>query len=571
MAGVAAQAPFLAPYIASISTNPILVSRTGYAEKDVVSPETLNFKLAGAFHYKLTSKIEAILSGYWGTGNSVYTGSDRYVLKGLKMGQYKLELNHPNWFLRGYTTQENAGETYNATITTQLFNEAWKPSGGTTGWFAQYGQAYLAAKLAGAADIVAHNQARATADVGRPVEGSAQFKSLYQQARSKPIPQGGLLVDQTNLYNYEGQYNLSHVTKSFADVLVGANFKKYVLNSQGTIFADSAGTIGINEVGAYVQVIKGFMQDKIKLTASGRFDKNQYFKGKFTPRASMVINVSPNNNIRLSYQTAYRFPSTQNQWINLNTGSSKLIGGLPTFRDFYNFNTNPVYTLGSVLGGSPKTPTFGEFKPESVVSYEVGYKGLLASGKLLVDIYGYLGSYTDFISSIVVLQSNTGNVADIGDPSKRTVYSISVNAPEKVKTHGFGLSLDYRFYKSFTLATNFSSDVLGDVPAGFISFFNTPKYRFNASVSNNSLGKNKNFGFSIAYKWQDRFFYEGTFITGDIEPVHTVDAQISFKMPKSKSLIKLGANNLLNQYYRNAAGNPSIGGLYYVSYGYNIF
>jgi hypothetical protein len=42
-------------------------------------------------------------------------------------------------------------------------------------------------------------------------------------------------------------------------------------------------------------------------------------------------------------------------------------------------------------------------------------------------------------------------------------------------------------------------------------------------------------------------------------------------MPAIKSVFKIGANNLANQYYRTAAGNPSVGGLYYVSYGYNIF
>jgi outer membrane receptor protein involved in Fe transport len=36
-------------------------------------------------------------------------------------------------------------------------------------------------------------------------------------------------------------------------------------------------------------------------------------------------------------------------------------------------------------------------------------------------------------------------------------------------------------------------------------------------------------------------------------------------------VIRFGANNLLNQYYITALANPSIGGMYYVSFGYNIF
>ena len=40
---------------------------------------------------------------------------------------------------------------------------------------------------------------------------------------------------------------------------------------------------------------------------------------------------------------------------------------------------------------------FNEFKPESVQSFELGYKGLVASDRFLIDAYGYVGQYTNFI------------------------------------------------------------------------------------------------------------------------------------------------------------------------------
>lgn len=194
--GIAGQAPFLAPYISTLTGSPINVSRTGYTEREVVDPNTINFKLGGAFHYKISNNLEAVAAGFWGTGNSVYTGSDRYALKDLKMGQYKLELNSKHWFLRGYTTQENSGQAYNATIATRLFNEGWKNS---TQWYTEYGQAFLAAKLNGATDINAHTAARSVADVGRPLAGSARFNKTYDSVRLRPISKGGgLFVDRTN-------------------------------------------------------------------------------------------------------------------------------------------------------------------------------------------------------------------------------------------------------------------------------------------------------------------------------------------------------------------------------------
>ncbi len=568
-----AQAPFLSSFINSLdTTKAINVSRTGYRERDVVDPNTINYKVSGALHYKLSSATEAILAGYWGTGNTVYTGNDRYSLKGLKVAQYKIELTNKKWFVRAYTTQENAGQSYFTTTTTRLLNEVWKPSGGATGWYSQYGQAYLANKLGGATDIAAHNAARAVADVGRPAAGSTQFKQIFDNLRSRPIPEGGgLFVDKTDLYNVEGQYNLSDITSSFADILVGANFKRYVLNSGGTVFADSAGKIGINEVGAYVQASRFFMNNRLKLTFSGRYDKNQSFAGRFTPRITGLLKVAENNNVRLSYQTAYRFPSTQQQWIDLEVSPGvRLIGGVQDLKDYYRFNSNTIYSLSSLQSGVPKITSFERLKAESVRSLEVGYKSLIKN-KVLIDLYGYYGLYTDFIVRTFVVQSNSGIPAGLASASTRTAYSVPTNSPTEVKTYGYGLSIDYALPKGFTAAGNLSYDNISNIPPGFVAAFNAPKYRTNLSIGNTGLGTAKRVGFNVVYKWQQSFYFEGDFANGEVPAINTIDAQVSYKLPASKSVIKAGATNLLNQYYRNAAGNPSIGGLYYLSYGYNIF
>ncbi len=284
---IAQQVPFWQTYISTLPAS-IPVSRTGYTENEVVNPNTVNFKLSGALHYKLTNKIEAILAAHVGSGNTVYTGAQRYSLKELRMAQYKLEIKSDNWFLRGYTTQENAGQAHNLTITTQLFNEAWKPS---PTWYQQYGFAYVNAKMGGKADIDAHNIARSVADQGRPVARTAPFRTIYDAVRSKPIPIGGKFLDRTDLWLAEGQYNLTSAIK-FVDMIIGGSWKQYVLNSEGTLFADKVGEpIKINEVGAYLQVGKEIIKDLLKLTAAGRYDKNENFKGKFTPRVTALIKL----------------------------------------------------------------------------------------------------------------------------------------------------------------------------------------------------------------------------------------------------------------------------------------
>jgi outer membrane receptor protein involved in Fe transport len=542
------------------------VSRTGYTEKELINPNTINFKLAGSMHYKLNQHTEATLAAYWGTGNTIYTGSDRYSLKDFKMGQYKFELNNKNWMLRAYTTQENSGESYNATATTRLYNESWKPS---ATWYQQYIFKYAADLLSFIPAADAHNNARALADIGRPAASSAAFKTAFDGIRKRPIKQnGGQLLDKSDLYAVEGNYNLSHITKDFADVLIGANYKKYVLNSQNTLFADSAGDIGITEYGAFIQATKK-ITNLIKLTASARYDKNENFDGRFTPRVTALFKLTENNNIRLSYQSAYRFPSTQMQFINLQVGSTLLVGSNATFADYLKTGSNPLYTAKSVQDGSPKIIASAQVKPESVNSFELGYKGLLMENKLLVDVYGYYGQYQDFLSRTNAIQAFGGSITDPAS-TKRNI-SVPINAPEKVKTYGFGLSIDYRLPLNFTFGGNIASDVLQDVPADFTAYFNAPKYKANLNFGNVGFGPEKRVAFNVAYRWQQSFFYQGDFANGQLPDVHTLDGQISLKLPKTKSILKLGANNLLNQYYYNAIGNSQIGGLYYVSFGYNVY
>jgi len=548
--------PFMRDYINSITpgiASDLKVSRTGYTENEVVDPNTVNFKLSGAFHYKITPSIEAVLAGNWGTGNTVYTGSQRYSLKGLQVGQYKLELNSKNWFVRGYTTQENAGESHNLTVTTQLFNEAWKPS---SVWYQQYAFAYLNARQAGRTDIDAHNIARGVADAERPAAGSEQFKNLFNEVRKKPIPTGGLFLDRSDLYMVEGQYNLSEVI-DFAEVLVGGNWKQYVLNSQGTLFPDKIGEpIKINEYGTYVQVGREIIQDLLKLTASGRYDKNENFEGRFTPRVTAVVKAAKDHNIRLSFQTAYRFPSTQQQWIDLNVGTGTLLGANIALWEKYDLVKNPGRAASS-QGLGEEIP-YREVKPESVTSFETGYKALIAN-KLLIDAYGYYGNYRNFITRRDVIQQSTSKG-----------YSIVVNSPEKVKTYGWGIGTDWLLPRNFVINGSISSDKIEDVPAGFRAFFNTPELRTALTLSNTGFGKDKLLGFNVAWRWQKGFFYENDFIQGDVPAYHTVDAAFTLKAPQIKSLFKFGATNIGNQYYRTATGNPSVGGLYFISYAYNV-
>jgi len=579
-AGIKQQVPQLAPGIdAVLALTPghLNISRTGYTEKDMVAdPDAKNIKLSGALHYKLGNNIQAQLSGYWGTGNTVYTGNNRYILKGIRIGQYKLELRHPNWFLRAYTTQEDAGESYSATLTAVNMNNIWKPHGA---WFQEYAQNFLvpaattwlqtyATSGAQAANNAVqtsfsnfHNMARTAADKDRPLPGSAAFKQLLEQVRTTSITktgEGGRFYERSQLWMAEGQYNLSNLIK-FAEIIIGGNAKQYVLNSKGTVFIDEPGhPVTINELGAYTMLSKTVLSDRLKLSFAGRVDKNEDFKTQFTPRATAVVKLAKDQNLRFTYQTAYRFPSTQQKYIHLDVGSYTLLGGLPWIQDYMDVKANTAYdvTTGEAF-------VYQNLKPEKMRSFEIGYKAFFATTTakqgLLVDVYGYLGSYRDFLGRNILYQPSTGKF-----------FSTVLNSSTKVKTYGYGLGLDYKLSNNFSLFFNAYSDVITDVPGGFAAYFNTPKYRLNTGVANAGFGKKGRLGFNAILRWQDAFEWEGELANGPVDAYTTVDAQISYKFPKVNSLIRLGGTNIFNKYYKTGCGNPEIGGLYYISYGFNL-
>jgi outer membrane receptor protein involved in Fe transport len=92
----------------------------------------------------------------------------------------------------------------------------------------------------------------------------------------------------------------------------------------------------------------------------------------------------------------------------------------------------------------------------------------------------------------------------------------------------------------------------------------------NAGFANSGLGKKKLFGFNVMMRWQDAFTWDGELANGPVPSVTTVDAQLSYRLRKINTMIKLGGSNIFNNYYKNAYGNPEIGGIYYISLGYGL-
>ena len=449
------------------------VSRTGYRESDLADYGTESLKLNAALHYRINDRVEAIIQGNYGYGTTVYTGADRYSIANFKLGQYKAELKGANWFLRGYTTQERSGDAFAVGIAAQGINEAWKPS---TLWFPQYVGAFAQARAGGMDNAMAHDAARAFADQGRLVPGTAAFDAAKNAVVNRPIPGnatgvGAKFVDKTNLYHVEGSYKFTEV--KWADFIIGANFRTYQLDSEKTLFAtdENGDEFSINEFGGYIQGAKSLFNDKFRLTASARYDKNENFEGQVSPRVSGVYSAG-NHNFRASYQTGFRMPTTQDQYIDLVTPQARLIGGLPLFRDRYNFTGNPVYSLatvtsfgGAVLAGTqPSSPIYQASiqqatqlaitQATSIVTQQV-LAGLIPAAQAPAAIAALVPSIVPQIAAQLVPANAAAAAKD-----KLVPYQPSTFQPEIVKSYEVG-------YKGL-----FANKLLIDTYAYFNSFEN---------------------------------------------------------------------------------------------------
>ncbi len=569
-------------------------SPTGYAESSFVDNTTESLKIGAALHYRLTDKLEVLAQYNQGFGSSVYTANDRFVLDDFTIWTGKVELRGSNFFLRAYTTQENSGNSYAANTVTQRINqEFYLPAyfgtwadyvtgGNTTG--ANPGGTQLPSN---AYDQL-HAIARQVADGAQPQPGDPVFQEAFDRYRNLSIAEGGArFLDKSDLYHYEGSYNFKNQI-DWADIVIGANFRTYALESEGTLFTldENGKEISFNEYGAYAQIKKG-ITETIDIQLSGRYDKNENFKGQFTPRISAVWEFLDGHNLRASYQTGFRIPTTQDQYIDLDVVSRRLIGRNQLLRDFYNIDSNPVYTTSSVQAGAPEiaADVYKEYLTEKVRTWEVGYKGLWLDGALFIDAFYYLSTYNDLlaeidVSQVVVAGADLKSSAAIPDGSvdieaalvnglaglRTQRYGYDVNIGDEVKTSGFGLGAEYSLGGGYSLGGNISQNkmqTLDDLVAQEYNVaFNTPEWRYNLKFGNRKL--TDKLGFNVSYRWQDGYLWQSAIGSGFIPAFGSLDMQVTYDIPSIKARLKIGGSNVTNNRYETSLANPTIGAIYYV-------
>ena len=576
-----------------------IVGRTGYKERDLTDYEAKSIRADFALHYKpWGNDKEIILQHRRGRGNTIYQGSNRYYIKDFTMKQTKLEFKGDNFFVRAYHTTEDAGDSYDMRFTGINMNKA-----NSSQWFGTYVGAYLQ----GASDIMTavltgggsmadaqaavqgaspqlHAGSRAYSDATVTLQpGTPEFDAAFNATINDPdLLTGSKFEDESAVNHVDVNYNFKELLNNWADLQVGGSYRLYSLNSKGTIFTDYDGAIDYNEYGSYMQISKKFADDRLKFTGSARYDKAQNFDGNVSPRIALVYSAgeNKNHNFRVSFQTGFRNPTTQDQYIGLDAGQAILVGSAPDNLNRYTSKPLDVSAGGQFLMGYAGVGSTVELsgnaaysnafsysslldfqatvaaavpgimadtgmsqadatafaavtnrnvlkkaeveyvRPEGISVYELGYRGKL--GSINLDLNGYYNQYEGFISTQTVIAPYYGN-ADMTSTAPEDVHPSPAVIDPTTGDH---------------LQTSFLAVTNGDLQP--------------FQVYTNSKSEISSYGgtLGLSSKIFDKFRLgmNYTYAKFDFDQATDPDYEAGFNTPEHKVKASLGATNLFENF-----------------------
>jgi outer membrane receptor protein involved in Fe transport len=581
-----------------------VVARTGYREQDVTDYDVQNVKADLGLYYKITPKITLIYTYRYADINNVYQRANRFALRDYILQQHALELKNDIFQVRAFVTTENTGKSYNLRSAAENLDRSFKSD---NTWYADYTTAFNNAMSVPGANLgQAFNLARATADMGRLQPETTAFKNtLNALADINNWDEGAALRVKDKLVHCEAQVDISKVLggnfkESIGlDLLAGADYQAYIISPDGNYFINPAegktfDTFNYGKTGGFLQAGKNLFSGLLKVSATLRVDKNDYFDVRYNPRIAAVITPGKNQSIRMSFQSGSRFPSIFEAFSNVNSGGVRRVGGLKVMSDgvFENaylrssidrfqaavtadFNNGiPLPTAIERQQGLLVKNHYTYLKPEHINSFEIGYKVLFLKRHLKIDADFYYNRYDNFIAQVEMNVPNSKDPAQIptnlNDRSQQSRYRLYTNSQSVVYNLGASLGLSYLIGAHYTVSSNASYAKLSrtDNNDGFEDGFNTPEWMGNISFAGENVVKS--LGFTITYRRQSSFYWKSFLVNGDVKACGTIDAQVSYDFYQSKLRLKVGATNLTNNYYNSFLGGPAIGGLYYTTLTYRL-
>ncbi|WP_397574353.1 TonB-dependent receptor [Sphingorhabdus sp.] len=286
--------------------------------------------------------------------------------------------------------------------------------------------------------------------------------------------------------------------------------------------------------------------------ASTNFSGQRDFK-KFTPRISLSFKPTPDDNIYASFSQGFKGGGFDPRGVGANA---------------------PDLNGNGIRGENDEVAAFLSFRPESVDSYEVGYKGNAFDGGLTYALAGFYADYTDVqipgsVACIVSgLPSFCGVTSNAGKATFKGVeLEFNARLGESVARDGDRLNLlgavgyiDAKFDQYISNIASVPTDV-----AAFRDVQNTPSWTASATLAYMTpVGAGRlNLGTTVSYRSSTtQFEIPNPYI--DQSGYALVDASLVYTAPDDRWSIGLYGKNLLDKEYKTSgysfiAGNATTG------------
>ncbi len=269
---------------------------------------------------------------------------------------------------------------------------------------------------------------------------------------------------------------------------------------------------------------------------------------KFTPRVSVSFKPTPDQNIYASFSQGFKGGGFDPRGVGTNA---------------------PDLNGNGIRGENDEVAAFLSFRPESVDSYEVGYKGNLFNGGLNFALAGFYADYTDVqipgsVACIVGgLPSFCGVTSNAGKATFKGVeLEFNARLGESLASAGDRLNLmgavgyiDAKFDKYIANIASVPTDV-----AQFRDVQNTPTWTASATLAYMTpVGAGRlNLGTTISYRSStSQFEIPNPYI--DQSGYALVDASLVYTAPDDRWSIGIHGKNLTDKEYKTSGYSFIVG------------
>jgi len=416
------------------------------------------------------------------------------------------------------------------------------------------------------------------------------------------LASGAPLLETSAIFHVEGQTNHNFV-EDRGRLVVGASFRNYNVDTEGTLMALSDDNRSDNSYSAYGQVEFKLIPE-LKAVTALRFDDADLHEAQYSPKAALVFSPTPDHSIRLTYNQAFQVPNYSEFFLQAAAGApanfSLLEAGLRASPLGPALAGVPVGELfaGATGGSSSAVPVLAlgnaGLEVEKVKGWEIGYKGNITD-RAYVTVDLFQSKIDNFVTDLLPGVNPTygawtapaavpGPVAPQLEDAVRsqllaagqltaafgltrlqngaTAIVVSYTNAGSVKQRGielgFGIQLidEVRFDGSYTFFdTGYFMDQIKGLQAGDVLEPNTPKHKANLSLAYSGL---QGIDAEVAVRMIDGYAWAAGIFQGYVPASETVNVSAGYRI-SNHFRVQAAVTNLFDQERYHLYGGSVIG------------